>query len=141
MTAASGAVALLAVPLLSAPAANAAVAPIIELGVSGKPTTASANTVPTGCGVRLEATVTLPDGKPVEYGTVQFFNRVPGNGDVFLGKVPVSYGMASLTWTASAVGTNGLSASYSDGLPDILPVSTGTEVTARPGLQLGGLCL
>ncbi|MGI5219530.1 hypothetical protein [Nocardia sp. CA-290969] len=139
--AACGAAAVLALPLLSAPAANAAVAPIITLAVSGKPTTASGDTVPTGCGVRLDATVTLPDGKPVETGTVQFFNRVPGNGDVFLGKVPVLYGMASVTWTASTAGANGLSAAYSDGLPDYLPVATGTQVLARPGLQVGGLCL
>ncbi|MFI5720709.1 Ig-like domain-containing protein [Nocardia sp. NPDC051750] len=139
--AACGAAVLLALPLLSAPAANAAVAPKIDIAVSGKPTTASGDTVPTGCGVRLEATVTLPDSSPVETGTVQFFNRVPDNGDVFLGKVPVQYGMASLTWTASTVGANGLSAAYSDGLPDLLPVSAGTQVTVRPGLQLGGLCL
>jgi hypothetical protein len=136
-----GAAALVTIPLLPAPAANAAVAPVIRLDITGEPTTASANTVPTGCTVTLEATVTLPDGNPVEYGTVQFFNRLPGNGDVFLGKVPVAYGRATVQWTATASGVNGLSAGYSDGLPDILPVATGTEVTARPGIRLGGLCL
>ncbi|GGL20160.1 Ig-like domain repeat protein [Nocardia jinanensis] len=141
VAAAFGTAALVVAPLISAPAAHAAVAPVIRLAVTGGPTTASANTVPTGCTVTVEATVTLPDGDPVEYGTVQFFNRLPGNGDVPLGKVAVAYGRASVQWTPSANGANGLSAGYADGLPDILPVSAGIEVTARPGLPLGGLCL
>lgn len=139
--AAFGVAALTAVPLISAPVANAAVAPVLSLQITGGPTTASANTAATGCTITVEATVTLPDGRPVEYGTVQFFNRLPGNGDVPLGKVPVSYGRASVQWTPSAVGANGLSAGYADGLPDILPIAAGIQVTARPGVQLGGLCL
>ncbi|WP_328393145.1 hypothetical protein [Nocardia sp. NBC_00416] len=136
-----GATALVAIPLFSAPAAQAAVAPVIRLDITGEPTTASADTVPTGCTVTVEATVTLPDGSPVEYGTVEFFNRLPSNGDIALGKVPVAYGRATVQWTPTASGVNGLSAGYADGLPDILPVSAGAEVTARPGVRLGGLCL
>ncbi|MEU4311336.1 hypothetical protein [Nocardia sp. NPDC024068] len=121
--------------------ANAAVAPVVRLDLLGEPTTASANTVPVGCTFMLEAQVTLPDGSPVEKGTIQFFHRRPGGGDVLLGEVPVQYGRASILWTPEAFGGNGLSAGYANGLPDVLPASAGIQVTARPGPRFGTLCL
>ncbi|MGW0182348.1 Ig-like domain repeat protein [Nocardia sp. NPDC003345] len=140
-----GAVAVLcgaaAVAVSPSAVADTGVAPVVRLDVLGEPATASAAAVPTGCSLMLEAQVTLPDGSPVEKGTVQFFNRLPGGGDVLLGEAPVRNGTATVLWTPEAIGSNGLTAGYSNGLPDILPISQGVQVTARPGPRLGTLCL
>jgi hypothetical protein len=134
------AAATFAVPMMHAPAANAADAPAISMAVSGS-AIGSADAVGTGCTVTVTATMTLPGGAPVPFGKVDFFNRVPGNGDVFLGAVPVADGKASVQWTPTTTGQNGLSAGYFDGLPDILPTATGIQVRVVPGVNLGGTCV
>lgn len=126
----------LAIPLAGSTGAQAAVAPTIGVGVSGS-ILAPLGLVSGGCAVTVTATLTLPAGVPVPQGTVDFFDRAPGRGDIFLGAIPVTRGQASVRWIPTEPGQHQVSAGYYNGLPDILPVAGATSATIIP---LGGLC-
>jgi hypothetical protein len=131
------AAAALAAPMGAMSAANAVVTPTLSVAMTGS-VLGVANTASVGCRQVAHATLKNPDGTPVSGGSIDFFSHLNGQAGNVVGSVPVSNGVAEISWVPDAPGTHVISAMYHDGGPDYQPVAGSITVNA---VNLGGACL
>lgn len=133
---AAGALIGTALPIATAPAAQATTVPTIAVSMSGS-VLSPVNGALVGCAQNAVASVRTPDGSPVTHGTVDFFSHLDGISGNIVGTAPVVNGVASIGWMPDRAGQHVVSAVYYDGLPDLSPVAGFTRVMAATPI---GVC-